>query len=91
MTSRGEVDEREARHRMTREAFIERMQRDAIRRRTGADPESEEEQRQRAEKEEQERIRRHQAEMNAYRSASIERFGHKLHLRDRKARIYGNQ
>ena len=81
----------DGKHRMSREAFIERMQRDAIRRRTGADPESEEEKRQRAEKDEQERIRRHQAELNAYRSASIERFGHKLHLRDRKARIYGNQ
>ena len=82
--------EKQGKHRMSREEFVERMQRDAIRKQTG-DAESEQERKEREQREEKERIRKHQAELNAYRSASIERFGHKLHLKDRKARIYGNQ
>ena len=82
--------EKQGKHRMSREEFIDRMQRDAIRKQTG-DAESEQERKEREQREEKERIRKHQAELNAYRSASIERFGHKLHLKDRKARIYGNQ
>jgi hypothetical protein len=82
--------EKQGKHRMSREEFIDRMQRDAIRKQTG-DAESEQERKEREQREENERIRRHQAELNAYRSANIERFGHKLHLKDRKARIYGNQ
>ena len=83
------MEDKQGLHRMSREAFIERMQRDAIRRQTGE--ETEEEKKAREEREEKERIRRHQAEMNAYRSASIQRYGHKLHRRDRNAKIYGNQ
>ena len=84
------MEEKQGKHRMSREEFIERMQRDAIWKQTG-DAESEQERKERERREEKERIRKHQAELNAYRSASIERYGHKLHRRDRKARIYGNQ
>lgn len=84
------MESRDGKHRMSREAFIERMQQDAIRRQTG-DAESEQERKEREQREEQEKIRKHRTEMNAYRSASIERYGHKLHLRDRKARIYGTR
>ena len=82
--------EKQGKHRMSREEFIDRMQRDAIRKQTG-DAESEQERKEREQREEKERIRKHRAELNAYRAASIERFGHKLHMKDRKARIYGNQ
>ena len=82
--------EKQGKHRMSREEFIDRMQRDAIRKQTG-DAEIEQERKEREQREEKERIRKHRAELNAYRSASIEWFGHKLHLKDRKARIYGNQ
>ena len=83
--------EKQGKHRMSREEFIDRMQRDAIRKQTTGDAESEQERKEREQREEKERIRKHRAELNAYRSASIEWFGHKLHLKDRKARIYGNQ
>lgn len=76
-------------HRMTREEFIERMQRDAIRRVRGEDPASAEERAQQAEREEREKQKKRETELSAYKLGIISKYMHKLHRQDTKARING--
>lgn len=74
--------------RMTKEEFIERMQRDALRRR-GELP-GEDERKEDAERDERERIRKQEAELNAYRGKAITKYVHNLYRKDRKARVRGS-
>ena len=78
--------------RMTKSEFVERMQRDALRRRgelPGEQTESEEEQKERAEREERERSRRNTREINAYKTSTISRYMHNMHRKDRTAKVKG--
>lgn len=71
--------------RMTKEEFIERMQRDALKKRGELTEDRTED----AEREEKERAKRSRMEMHAYKEAMATKYIHRLHRKDRKAPVRG--